>query len=255
MISNGWPANVPLLLLVLGLVLAGCGSPTLRLPERSDGPPVGRHGDLARLPDPIPRKEPKSRSGNARSYKVLGRTYYVMDSAAGYRATGTASWYGRKFHGRQTSSGERFDMFKLTAAHRSLPIPTYVKVTNLGNGRSAIVRVNDRGPFHGDRILDLSYAAVKLGFAEQGTARVRIESTEAAPDYYLQAGAFRQLDAADELKDALGKLTGVPAYIVQVAHDNLFRVRLGPVAGKSEAVRLQGMIVAANYGRPLILDR
>lgn len=226
------------------------------MPDRSDGPPRGSHGDLARLPDPVPRVEPKSRTGNARSYTVLGKTYRVMDSAAGYRATGLASWYGRKFHGRKTSSGEPFDMFTLTAAHRSLPIPAYVKVTNLGNGRSTIVRVNDRGPFHGDRILDLSYAAaVKLGFADHGTARVRIESMEQAPDLYLQAGAFRELGSADALKDALGNLTGVPAYVVQVPQDSLYRVRLGPIAGKPEAVRLQNLIAAANYGRPLILDR
>jgi rare lipoprotein A len=233
----------------------GC-SPGALIPEPADGPPVGPHGDLANLPDPVPRKEAKSRTGNPRSYTVLGKTYQVMDSGAGYRATGLAGWYGRKFHGRKTSSGEPFDMFQLTAAHRSLPIPAYVKVTNLSNGRSTIVRVNDRGPFHGDRILDLSYAAaVKLGFAELGTARVRIEAIEQAPDFYLQAGAFRDLDAADALKDALGRLTGVAAYVVQVSHDSLFRVRLGPVAGKPEAVRLQTMIAAANYGRPLILDR
>ncbi len=244
------------LLFILALVLAGCSAPVLRTPERADGPPVGAHGDLASLPDPVPRREPPSRFGNPRSYTVLGKTYHVMASGAGYRATGLASWYGRKFHGRKTSSGEPFDMFKLTAAHRSLPIPAYVKVTNLNNGRTAIVRVNDRGPFHADRILDVSYAAaVKLGFAEQGTAQVRIEAIEQAPDFYLQAGAFRQLDAADALKDALGKLTGVPAYVVQVSQDSLFRVRLGPVTGKPEAERLQAVIAAANYGRPLILDR
>jgi rare lipoprotein A len=237
-------------------VLVGCTSPVPRVPARSDGPPVRAHGDLTKLPDPIPRKEPKSRYGNARSYTVLGKTYQVMDSAAGYRATGLASWYGRKFHGRKTSSGEPFDMFQLTAAHRSLPIPAYLKVTNLGNGRTAIVRVNDRGPFHGDRILDLSYAAaVKLGFAEHGTARVRIEALEDTPDFYLQAGAFRELDAADALKDALGRLTGVPAHVVQISQDSLFRVRLGPVAGKSEAARLQAVIAAADYARPLILGQ
>ena len=244
-----------LVFLTIALVAAGCSSPTVRLPQR-DGPPIGPHGDLASLPDPVARSEPKSRDGNASRYAVLGKTYHVMDSAAGYRATGLASWYGRKFHGRKTSSGEPFDMFQLTAAHRSLPLPAYVKVTNLHNGRSTVVRVNDRGPFHGDRIIDLSYAAaVKLGFAQRGTARVRVEALEEAPTYYLQAGAFRELGSADALKSALGELTGVPTYVVRVSNDDLFRVRLGPVAGRPEALRLQALIVSARYGRPLILDQ
>jgi len=249
---------VPLRFLAVAcaLFLVGCVSPSVRVPETSDGPPLAPHGDLANLPDPVPRKEPKSRSGNPPSYTVFGKTYQVMDSAVGYREEGQASWYGRKFHGRKTSSGEPFDMFQLTAAHRSLPIPTYVRVTNLGNGRTTLVRVNDRGPFYGERIIDLSYAgAVKLGFAQQGTAWVRVEVLEDAPEFYLQAGAFRELNAADALKAALGELTGLPAHIVQVSHDDLFRVRLGPVVGRPEALRLQALIVAAKYGRPLILDR
>jgi rare lipoprotein A len=186
---------------------------------------------------------------------VFGKTYQVMDSGAGYLETGLASWYGTKFHGRSTSSGEPYDMYQLTAAHRSLPIPAYVRVTNLDNGRSSVVRVNDRGPFHSDRIIDLSYAAaVKLGYADQGTARVRVESLERIDQYVLQAGAFRQLSAADSLKEQLVGLTGEPAYVVKVASDALYRVRLGPVLGRAEALRLQAMIVAARYGEPLILE-
>lgn len=262
--SEGVASARSLLLLVWALagvsvLLAGCqsgGSRSAGAPSHGqDGPPSEPRPDLAHLPDPVPRKEPKSNRGNPPTYTVHGKTYRVLDSAEGYYATGLASWYGRKFHGRQTSSGEPFDMFKLTAAHRSLPIPTYLRVTNLQNGRSTIVRVNDRGPFHSDRIIDLSYAAaVKLGFENHGTARVRVESIEHAPRYFLQAGAFRDMASADALKDSLAQLTGTPAYVVRVSNDQLFRVRLGPVGGRPEALRLQAMIVAANYGEPLLLE-
>ncbi len=245
-----------LLIGIVSLIVVGCSSVPMRVPEPRDGPPAHTPADLAHLPDPVPRIEPKSARGNPSSYTVLGKTYHVMDSAAGYQATGLASWYGSKFHGRLTSSGEPFDMFALTAAHRSLPLPTYLRVTNLHNGRTAVVRVNDRGPFHSDRLIDLSYAgAVKLGFANHGTAQVRIEVLEDAPDYFLQAGAFRDLNAADALKDALRDLTGTPAYVVKVSDDALFRVRLGPVKGRPEALRLQALIAASDYGRPMILDR
>ncbi|MFX3658116.1 MAG: septal ring lytic transglycosylase RlpA family protein [bacterium] len=138
------------------LLLAGCQqtgtlpetSSPRTLPEPQDGPPLSIPPGLANLPDPVPRQEPKSARGNPPTYTVFGKTYRVMDSASGYYASGMASWYGRKFHGRLTSSGEPYDMFELTAAHRSLPIPTYVRVTNLDNRKTTIVRVNDRGPFH-----------------------------------------------------------------------------------------------------------
>ena len=233
----------------------GSGPAPLPLPrEPQDGPPDRVPADLADLPDPIPRSEPRSARGNPPSYTVYGQTYEVMQSAAGYYATGMASWYGRKFHGRLTSSGEPFDMFALTAAHRSLPIPAYVRVTNLDNGRSSVVRVNDRGPFHSDRIIDLSYAAaVKLGFVDQGTARVRVEVLEETPRFVLQAGAFRDLAAADSLKENLIRLTGQAAYVVKVSADALYRVRLGPVDGHPEALRLRALI-AAEFGEPLILE-
>jgi len=129
------------------------------------------------LPDLVPKWEPKSRGGNKSSYEVWGKTYYVMDSAKGYSAEGTASWYGKKFHGHKTSNGEIYDMYTFSAAHKSLPIPTYLKVTNLDNQQTVIVRVNDRGPFHGDRLIDLSYAAAaRLDYHKKGLARVRIEA-------------------------------------------------------------------------------
>lgn len=133
--------------------------------------------NVAKTPDAVPRVEPKSRSGNAAQYTVFGQRYQVMDDAAGYRERGGASWYGRKFHGHLTASGERYDMFEMTAAHKSLPLPTYVRVTNLSNGRAVIVRVNDRGPFHPGRIIDLSYAAAaRLDMIAAGQAKVEVEA-------------------------------------------------------------------------------
>lgn len=128
-------------------------------PPRPEDIPEG----LAEMEEPVPQDEPLSPGGNMKSYEVFGRKYHVLASAEGFRETGLASWYGKKFHGRKTSNGERYDMFALSAAHKSLPLPSYVRVTNLANGKSVIVRVNDRGPFHPGRIIDLSYAAaVKL---------------------------------------------------------------------------------------------
>ncbi|MCZ6855857.1 MAG: septal ring lytic transglycosylase RlpA family protein [Gammaproteobacteria bacterium] len=236
------------------VLLTACRSGSGGYVEPSDGPPLHTPPDIANLPNPIPTDEPKSKRGNPPSYTVRGKTYHVLDTAVGYKATGNASWYGRKFHGRLTSSGEPFDMFKLTAAHTTLPIPTYLRVTNLANGRSTIVRVNDRGPFHSERIIDLSYAAaVKLDFAASGTARVQVETLAKQPDFFLQAGAFRELAAADALSDNLRKLTGTSVYVVRVSDDRLFRVRVGPVRGHPEALRLQALIMAADYGQPLIL--
>ena len=127
------------------------------------------------LPDAIPQAEFKSRSGNPESYVIEGITYRVMQTSDGYREEGIASWYGGYFHERRTSSGDTYDMYQMTAAHKSLPLPTYVRVTHLGNGRSVVLRVNDRGPFVEDRIIDLSFAAAsKLGMATIGTARVEV---------------------------------------------------------------------------------
>lgn len=175
-------------LCLLGAVaLAGCSSAperqgggggyTASRPSR-DGAPL-RKIRPEDVPDMQPRVEPLARYGNKSPYQVWGKSYTVMPSSAGYVARGTASWYGTKFDGQPTSSREPYDLYIQTAAHKSLPLPTYVRVTNLGNGRSTIVKVNDRGPFHSDRIIDLSYAAaVKLGYADIGTAQVLVESID-----------------------------------------------------------------------------
>ena len=168
-------------LTLLGLALSGCsaivGLPVGHAPTvdpSRDGPPL-TVVDVANKPLPIPKNEPRIKRGNVSPYTVFGVTYEVMPSAAGYQEIGTASWYGRKFHGRLTSSGEVYDMFEFTAAHKSLPIPSYVQVTNLANQEQIVVRVNDRGPFAEGRIIDLSWAAAqRLGFADKGTARVEL---------------------------------------------------------------------------------
>ncbi|MFW5815964.1 MAG: septal ring lytic transglycosylase RlpA family protein, partial [Wenzhouxiangella sp.] len=144
--------------------------------EPADGPP-DQALDVARIVPVIPRPEPRSPYGNHSPYTVLGETYEVRPSAAGYRERGLASWYGTKFHGRLTSSGEPYDMHQLTAAHRTLPLPTFAEVRHLETGRTIIVRINDRGPFHPDRIIDLSWAAaVKLGIDQAGTGPVEVRA-------------------------------------------------------------------------------
>lgn len=145
---------------------------------RRDRPPTDPLDvDLDAIPDAVPRDEPRSRYGNRDEYEVFGRTYRTLASAEGYVEEGVASWYGEEFHGRSTSSGEPYDMYAMTAAHRSLPLPSYVEITNLDNGRTVVVRVNDRGPFHGDRLIDVSYAAAhRLRMIGPGTARVRVRA-------------------------------------------------------------------------------
>jgi rare lipoprotein A len=159
-------------LLGASLLLSGCAT------TGGDSAPAGAP-DLAEIEDAVPKVEPRSRYGNPKSYVVFGKRYYTKASADGHLERGLASWYGKKFHGRRTSSGERYNMHAMTAAHKSLPLPTYVEVTNLRNGRSAVVKVNDRGPFHGRRVIDLSYAAArKLGMVRSGTAMVEVRAID-----------------------------------------------------------------------------
>ena len=159
-------------------LLAACSS----TPKRSggyykdDGPDANPPANLASIPDAVPRSEPLHKYAN-RPYEVFGKKYVPLASVQPFSQRGTASWYGKKFHGQKTSSGETYDMYKMTAAHPTLPIPSYARVTNLSNRKSVVVRINDRGPFHSDRIIDLSYAAAyKLGYVGAGSARVEIEA-------------------------------------------------------------------------------
>lgn len=239
------------------LLLAACGGDG---PPRSDGPP-GRRLDADEVKDAVPRPEPRSRYGNRPQYEVLGKTYTVMNSAAGYRERGTASWYGNKFHGRRTSSGEPFDMYKATAAHRNLPLPTYAEVTNLDNGRKVIVRINDRGPFHSERLIDLSYgAAVRLGMAELGTARVEVRAItfdeqdhRLVGDTWLQAGAFGSKDSARNLADHLER-QGLGGVDVE-REKGYYKVYVGPFDRVSELNAALGRIVELGYDRPHQVQR
>jgi len=166
--------------LVLPVVLAVSGCAVVGYPGGVPAAPAATSPGSVDVPDAVPVHEPLSRYGNPPSYDVDGVTYHVLETSEGYEAEGIASWYGEEFQGRRTSSGEPYDMYGMTAAHRTLPIPTYVEVTNLENSRTVVVRVNDRGPFHPDRLIDLSYAAArKLGIVGAGTARVRVRALEA----------------------------------------------------------------------------
>lgn len=219
-----------------------------------DGPPDAHEIplDLASLPDPVPQSEPRSRGGNSKSYEVFGKKYHVLTSSEGFRETGLASWYGKKFHGRKTSNGERYDMFKLTAAHKNLPLPCFVRVTNLGNGKSVIVRVNDRGPFHSSRVIDLSYAAAARLETIGKIASVEIEAIAPGNDLpppprlrvasqgasagkssgrLLQVAAYSDPINAVAMREELSGL-GVERVLVRVGMldngDTVHRVMVGP---------------------------
>ncbi len=229
---------------LLSLLLGGCSIQGPLFPEEDHGPnhPV----DVSHVPDAVPQDVPRSRYGNPDSYTVLGRTYHVLKDARGFRQRGLASWYGMKFHGRRTSSGERYDMYAMTAAHKTLPLPTWVRVTNLENGRSVVVKVNDRGPFHDGRIIDLSYAAAaKLGMLGRGTAPVEIVVLTPGDDApkrshvaisgggrYLQAGAFASLPNARSLQRRIERRYPFPVEIRR--EDGLHKVVVGPLEAAAD---------------------
>lgn len=189
------------------LILGACSS--LRK-ESQDGPPTAaEHASgnqtathspdqiPSQIPNQIPRVEPLSKYGNPKSYVVFGKTYYTLPSSQGFVQRGIASWYGKKFHGRLTSSREPYDMYAMTAAHPQLPLPTYVQVTNLRNGKQVILRVNDRGPFHDNRVIDLSYtAALKLDIVKQGTGLVEVRALD--PRNYRLANQSESRPAASK---------------------------------------------------------
>jgi rare lipoprotein A len=238
---------------VLAAALAGCGSDKVK----GDGPPSGSVA-IPELPgDAVPRSEPLSRYGNGPLYEVFGETYRVMDSSDGYRERGVASWYGKKFHGKLTSMREPYDMYAMTAAHKTLPLPSYVRVRNLSNGKSIVVRVNDRGPFAHNRIIDLSYAAaLRLDMVRDGTSLVEVEAissggpsgdrptrrTTSAPRenardqgkggmVFVQVGAFGDRNNAKRRVGLLrsGGLTNSKIFEDRSANPPLYRVRIGPI--------------------------
>ncbi|MEP5765047.1 MAG: septal ring lytic transglycosylase RlpA family protein [Halieaceae bacterium] len=233
--------------------------------EPADGKPLFsvKPGQVV---EPVPRAEPVLAAGNTSPYRVNGKQYTVLPSSRGYREQGVASWYGRKFHGRNTANGEVFNAYAASAAHRSLPIPTYARVTNLENGRSMVVRVNDRGPFHADRIIDLSYgAAVKLGFEDQGTAQVEVvalsvdgsEDLRGDPqladwksDYrYIQVGSFSQKDSATALSATLRSQMEAPVLVSEIylGDQAYYRVRIGPVDDRKRLLHLHEQLQQLGY--------
>ncbi|MBT1444628.1 septal ring lytic transglycosylase RlpA family protein [Shewanella sp. JM162201] len=205
--------------------------------------------DVSKIPDAVPRYEPYSRKGN-RPYTVLGRSYDVMASAANFRESGTASWYGTKFHGYHTSNGEVYDMYTMTAAHKTLPLPSFVRVRNIDNNKEVIVRVNDRGPFHDGRIIDLSYAAAyRLDMLKTGTARVVIESiyfptppsdavvsAQDPNNYFIQVAASADKSRLTHMGKKLAKEYQL-SYRLQ-PHGDLYRLQLGPLGHEGIASKL-----------------
>jgi rare lipoprotein A len=269
-------------LLALLTMLQACSNSPVSSPGRDSGPRQTK--DFSHMPDAVPRHEEQTRAGNPPTYVVNGKRYNLLPNNKGYVERGYASWYGKKFHGRKTSNGEVYDMYAMTAAHKTLRIPTYVQVTNLDNGRQVVVRVNDRGPFHSNRIIDLSYAAAsRLGFVDDGVARVEVRVVEpgtplppaqiadvapatsatpaptsnpaAIPSLYLQMGSFISRDNAEGLR---ARLTMNNLDRVQVLHhtvdrQNIFRVRIGPLRSTEEANRLAMEINRLGIGVPTII--
>jgi len=209
----------------------------------------------------------------------LGKSYHVMSSSQGYRETGTASWYGKKFHGHKTSNGEIYDMYGMSAAHKSLPLPTYLRVTNLANGRQVIVRVNDRGPFHGKRLIDLSYAAAsKLDFLKYGTAKVRLEAIDpkawqrskgivssavsssqpSVAGRYLQVGAYSSRNSAEYVEEQLRPVLNDLAVIIRPVTGSsgrtLYRVQVGPLRSSTSLSELTNQVEQMGYSNPRLVD-
>lgn len=264
-----------LLLLVAALLLASCATAP-KAPAKSessakyysdDGPPERIPDNLAQVPNAVPRDEPFHRYAN-RPYTVFGRTYVPVVNKEPTKERGIASWYGRKFHGQRTSSGEIYDMFAMTAAHPTFPIPSYARVTNVKSGEWVVVRINDRGPFHSDRVIDLSYAAAaRIGIAGPGSGLVDVERVFEAPEpdvtasqtlppprqtiietpviveetagLWLQLGAFSSREGAEDFRDKVARqLTWFHEPVQVTARDGLHRVRLGPYRNRDEALAI-----------------
>ena len=245
-----------------------------RYDRNQDGEPDGQRVDIAALIEPVPRPEPRSRYGNKSPYTVLGKHYTVLPDAAGYVERGVSSWYGAKFHGYMTSSLEPYDMYQFSAAHKSLPLPSWARVTYLEFGKSVVVRVNDRGPFLVNRLIDLSYAAaVRIGIWPKGTGLVEVraidptrpEAAPAAPAtaakavsvpprIYLQLGAFAERTNAERVERDLRaqRLGNVHIATVGVDGREIHRVRLGPLADIAAADAMSRRLERLGFGTPRV---
>lgn len=232
------------------------------------------------ITEPTPQVEEKSPFGNPPYYEVDGVVYHVLSSGVGHKEVGTASWYGQKFHGRRTSSGEVYDMYQYTAAHKTLPLPSYARVTNIDTGDSVIVKINDRGPFVSDRIIDLSYAAAKkLGYDHRGTAQVEVEvlASPGGPQkaatsdgeleippmeqqqdnakLYVQVGAFADEMRADTLAARLREFFRQPISLtpIDVNGQRLQRVRIGPLEDARAAEAILSQLKQYSFGSPRVV--
>lgn len=265
--------------LALGMSLSAC-APFPTTPGNVSGDHGPEHTvDVSKVPDAVPGDETPSRSGNPSRYTVLGKTYDLVPSCKGYHDRGIASWYGTQFHGGRTSDGETYDMYAMTAANKVVPIPCYARVTNLKNGKSVVVKINDRGPFVGNRLIDLSYAAAsKLEMLGTGTALVDVQAVTAgeanlppalapvtapavasvaspavAPDLnpkiFLQVGAYGERANADAVLQKLA-INGVQKAFILPVNENgrtLYKVRIGPVAGVDGVDSLSTRLAALGY--------
>jgi rare lipoprotein A len=249
-----------------------------------DGPPDAIPDNLASIPNAVPRDEPFHRYAN-RPYTVFGHTYVPVVNQEPFKERGIASWYGKKFHGQKTASGEPYDMFAMTAAHPSLPIPSYARVTNLKTGQWVVVRINDRGPFHSNRIIDLSYAAAaRIGVAGPGSGMVEVERVfespgsrpeaavalaqppqvavetsvvvEEAAGLWLQLGAFSSRDGAESFREHAARELSWNHEPVQVApREGLYRVRLGPYRNREEALAIADKVRETLGIAPTLINR
>ncbi len=261
-------ATTSLTILLLALLIASCSSNVRSTPyaEILDSAPQHPPTNLSKIPDAVPKPEKTSKYGN-KTYSVYGTTYHVLKTSAGYDSKGIASWYGTKFDGHRTSNGERYSMYQMTAASKILPLPTYVQVTNLANGRQVIVKVNDRGPFHENRIIDVSYAAAyKLGMLPTGTALVEVKAinpknyntknvthvTPTKAHIYLQVAAFSQRDHADKLVKAVQDDVKEPVFIktAGTSSEPLYRVWIGPLSNVSLSDSLYRKLKRQHLGKP-----
>ena len=279
---------------IVALLLAACGSAPPKKPDTpqqsspkyysDDGPPLSVPDNLASIPDAVPRDEPFHKFAN-RPYTVFGVTYVPVVTKEPTRERGMASWYGRKFHGQKTSSGEVYDMFAMTAAHKTYPIPSYARVTNVKTGQSVIVRVNDRGPFHSNRIIDLSYAAAaRIGIVSAGSGLVDVERilpgvgvsdeltaaslpppppvatvetaviAQEASGLWLQLGAFSSADAAESFRGHVARELDWLLEPVNIAsRDGVHRVRIGPYRNPDEAAAIGDKVRRSLGVAPLLV--